>query len=204
MNPLRLLLRAYQHTFSLKGRASVAEFCWYVAFLILTLVSNVVVATLTVTVDSPAQCFYVSSSRAALGGVSEGWTETRPPVPPICGVSPEDQDCIHRAELPGYTQHHPSHCVHAWRNDALGRRIAAGMGVWAVLIAPPSVSVMVRRLHDTGRSGTFFLTANRPSTNKALLEPGDYRENAYGPNPIDLMDEAKRQRQEKRAAQESL
>jgi len=51
----------------------------------------------------------------------------------------------------------------------------------------PSISVSVRRLHDTGRSGWWYLLSLVPLVSLVLLvffcldsQPGD---NAYGPNP---------------------
>ncbi len=69
---------------------------------------------------------------------------------------------------------------------------AAGMGVFSVLyhlaVVLPSLSVMVRRLHDTNRSGWWFWIVLIPFIGGIVLfvflvtdsTPGD---NNYGPNP---------------------
>ena len=51
----------------------------------------------------------------------------------------------------------------------------------------PSLSVLVRRLHDVGKSGWFFLIQFIPIANLWLLyllsKDGDHGENSYGNNP---------------------
>jgi len=75
----------------------------------------------------------------------------------------------------------------------LGAAGVAGLAVMAVLgllslaLFLPSIAVLVRRLHDTGRSGWWYLIGLVPFGGIVLLvfevmdsEPGD---NQYGPNP---------------------
>lgn len=69
---------------------------------------------------------------------------------------------------------------------------SSGMGllgaIQTLLLLVPSLSVGVRRLHDTGRSGWWLLIGLIPLIGAIVLlvftvqdsEPGD---NAYGPNP---------------------
>lgn len=60
--------------------------------------------------------------------------------------------------------------------------------IWAVVAIIPTIAVWVRRLHDTGKSGWFYLLVLIPIIGQILLiiwgcqdsQPGD---NAYGPNP---------------------
>ncbi|MFI2811853.1 MULTISPECIES: DUF805 domain-containing protein [Microbulbifer] len=61
-------------------------------------------------------------------------------------------------------------------------------GIYALLVLVPSIAVTVRRLHDTGRSGWWFLLALIPVLGTIVLlvfmlldsEPG---RNEYGTNP---------------------
>src|SRR5262245_56973813 len=58
----------------------------------------------------------------------------------------------------------------------------------AVLI--PGIAVSVRRLHDIGRSGWYFLLALIPCVGGIVLlvfdlTPGDVGPNQYGPDPIE-------------------
>ena len=53
----------------------------------------------------------------------------------------------------------------------------------------PSISVIVRRLHDTGRSGwwvwiNMILLVGNLIFLWFMLKPGDRGANAYGPDPI--------------------
>ncbi len=76
----------------------------------------------------------------------------------------------------------------------LGNRISffsyiSGLFSLAVLI--PSIAVAIRRLHDTGKSGWFYLLSLIPLVNLYVIylmckdsEPGD---NQYGPNPKDTI-----------------
>ena len=62
-----------------------------------------------------------------------------------------------------------------------------GTIVWLALIIP-SLSVLVRRLHDTGKSGWYTLIALIPLAGPIilliqLLKPSDEGDNEYGPNP---------------------
>jgi uncharacterized membrane protein YhaH (DUF805 family) len=67
-----------------------------------------------------------------------------------------------------------------------GMPILQGLYVLAILL--PALGLTVRRLHDTGRSGWWFLVAFVPFVGGIILlvfmvfdsQPG---ENAYGPNP---------------------
>jgi uncharacterized membrane protein YhaH (DUF805 family) len=71
-------------------------------------------------------------------------------------------------------------------NAATGIGILGGLFALAMLI--PSISVGVRRLHDTGRSGWWLLIALIPIVGAVVLlvfylldsQPGD---NRFGPNP---------------------
>jgi len=63
-------------------------------------------------------------------------------------------------------------------------------GLYTLAIILPSIAVMVRRLHDTGRSGWLALIVFIPLVNLILLfwfladsSPG---ENVYGPNPKEI------------------
>ena len=64
-------------------------------------------------------------------------------------------------------------------------------GLYSLAIIIPSIAVSVRRLHDTGRSGWWFLVALVPFIGAIVLlvftlldsDPGT---NEYGPNPKEL------------------
>ena len=74
----------------------------------------------------------------------------------------------------------------------LGLQTAKGMGIlgaiYALALLVPSLSVTVRRLHDTGRTGWWILIVFVPVIGWLVLlvfmfldsQPGD---NAYGPSP---------------------
>lgn len=61
-------------------------------------------------------------------------------------------------------------------------------GIYTLAVFIPALAVLVRRLHDTGRSGWWFLIALVPCVGGIILlvylvedsHPGD---NQYGPNP---------------------
>lgn len=60
--------------------------------------------------------------------------------------------------------------------------------IYALATLVPSLAVAVRRLHDTGKSGWFFLIALVPIIGSIWLlvlfcTDGDQGENAYGPDP---------------------
>ncbi|MEM8559041.1 MAG: DUF805 domain-containing protein [Bacteroidota bacterium] len=59
--------------------------------------------------------------------------------------------------------------------------------LYAIAMAIPSLAVSVRRLHDTGRSGWWYLITFVPFGSLVLLYffvvEGDYGPNAYGPDP---------------------
>lgn len=61
--------------------------------------------------------------------------------------------------------------------------------IWSLVILLPAISVLVRRLHDTGRSGWWYWILLVPLVGVLLLlwwltRPGDQGPNAYGPDPI--------------------
>jgi len=54
-------------------------------------------------------------------------------------------------------------------------------GIYSLVVLLPSIAVAVRRIHDSGKSGWFFLV---PFYNLYLyIIPGDVGENKYGPKP---------------------
>ncbi len=62
------------------------------------------------------------------------------------------------------------------------------MYIYALAILIPSIAVVVRRLHDTNRSGWFYFIAFIPLIGGIWLlvlmcTDGDYKENQYGPDP---------------------
>ena len=78
-------------------------------------------------------------------------------------------------------------------NEGLGALfgLAAFAGLLALLI--PSLSVNVRRLHDTGKSGWMLLILLIPCIGFILwlvwmIEDGHAHANAYGPVPTNLME----------------
>ena len=78
-------------------------------------------------------------------------------------------------------------------NEALGALfgLAALAGILALLI--PTLSVNVRRLHDTGKSGWMLLILLIPCIGFILwlvwmIEDGQAHANAYGPVPTNLME----------------
>ena len=78
-------------------------------------------------------------------------------------------------------------------NEGLGLLIGlvGFAGVFALLI--PSLSVSVRRLHDTGKSGWMLLIMLIPCIGFILwlvwmIEDGQAHVNAYGPVPNNLME----------------
>ncbi|MEO1570024.1 MAG: DUF805 domain-containing protein [Bacteroidota bacterium] len=64
--------------------------------------------------------------------------------------------------------------------------------LYSLAMLIPSLAVTVRRLHDTGRSGWWYLLSFVPFGTLLLLYffvvEGDYGPNAYGPDPKDLDD----------------
>jgi len=62
-----------------------------------------------------------------------------------------------------------------------------GLAVFLLIFIPPTVAVSVRRLHDTGRSGLWFLLSFVPFGFLILLffflQRGQPGENRYGPDP---------------------
>jgi len=61
------------------------------------------------------------------------------------------------------------------------------LGMYCVGIIIPALSVAIRRLHDTGRSGWWILLGVVPFGGIVLLifylMPGESGDNAYGPDP---------------------
>jgi uncharacterized membrane protein YhaH (DUF805 family) len=62
-------------------------------------------------------------------------------------------------------------------------------GLWSLIAFLPSLSVMVRRLHDVNRSGWWFWIVLIPVIGALLLlwwmiKPGDAGDNQFGPDPI--------------------
>ncbi|MEU9997461.1 DUF805 domain-containing protein [Streptomyces sp. NPDC050848] len=60
--------------------------------------------------------------------------------------------------------------------------------VYALAVFLPGLGVLVRRLHDTGRSGWWFLIILIPLVGAIILivflaTEGNQTDNAYGPNP---------------------
>ncbi|MER8047597.1 DUF805 domain-containing protein [Streptomyces sp. NPDC094032] len=61
-------------------------------------------------------------------------------------------------------------------------------GIYVLGVLLPSLAVMVRRLHDTGRSGWWILIDLVPLVGAIILivflaTEGEAQQNAYGPNP---------------------
>ena len=72
-------------------------------------------------------------------------------------------------------------------NDELGLGVISGIYSLAILV--PSIAVGVRRLHDTGKSGWWFLTFLIPVIGIVawiilLATPGDEGSNKYGEDPM--------------------
>jgi uncharacterized membrane protein YhaH (DUF805 family) len=73
----------------------------------------------------------------------------------------------------------------------LGKAGSALVLLYAVGVLLPGLAVLIRRLHDTGRSGWWFLIVLVPGIGGLVLfiftlldsQPGD---NEYGPNPHPL------------------
>lgn len=66
--------------------------------------------------------------------------------------------------------------------------------IYSLLVFLPGLGVMVRRLHDVGKSGWFFLIVLLPIAGViwlliVLCTEGDSGTNAYGPDPKDNFDE---------------
>ena len=61
-------------------------------------------------------------------------------------------------------------------------------GLYALAMFIPGLAVSIRRLHDIGKSGWYFLLALIPCVGAIILlvfdlTPGDPYENEYGPDP---------------------
>ena len=91
--------------------------------------------------------------------------------------------CIPAVGLLGFGQH-----MHSTIITALGGIIYFAMAIFCLAVIVPSIAVMVRRLHDTGRSGWWYFISFVPLIGPIVLlvflltdsQPGD---NMYGPNP---------------------
>ena len=64
-------------------------------------------------------------------------------------------------------------------------------GIVGLALVIPSIAVVVRRLHDTGRSGWWYLIALVPFIGGLVLlvfcvQPSAPGPNRWGPNPIGL------------------
>jgi uncharacterized membrane protein YhaH (DUF805 family) len=72
-------------------------------------------------------------------------------------------------------------------------RVGILQGIYTLAVLIPSIAVTVRRLHDTSRSGWWFLISFVPCIGWFVLlfftvqesTPGS---NEYGPNPIQMRD----------------
>lgn len=67
-----------------------------------------------------------------------------------------------------------------------GLGLATGIFLFATLL--PSIAVGVRRLHDTGKSGWWWLISLIPLVGAFILlilcaQPGELGDNQYGPDP---------------------
>jgi uncharacterized membrane protein YhaH (DUF805 family) len=65
---------------------------------------------------------------------------------------------------------------------------AALSGLYSLAVLVPSIAVLFRRLHDTGRSGWWVLLLFVPLLGALAIlfftaQEGESGENAYGPNP---------------------
>ena len=66
--------------------------------------------------------------------------------------------------------------------------VSAVAGLYALAVVIPSLAVLVRRLHDTNRSGGWFFISLIPIIGGIILlvflvQDSDPNENQYGPNP---------------------
>lgn len=78
---------------------------------------------------------------------------------------------------------------------SMGSDVLAGVGfllyiVFALALTVPSIAVVVRRLHDTNRSGWFYFLGLVPLIGTfillyMLIQEGDAGTNDYGPDPKD-------------------
>jgi uncharacterized membrane protein YhaH (DUF805 family) len=72
--------------------------------------------------------------------------------------------------------------------NPLGGLFGAIYGLYVLALLIPSLAVLVRRLHDTGRSGWWWLISFVPFVGGIILliftvEDGQRGDNQYGPNP---------------------
>lgn len=78
---------------------------------------------------------------------------------------------------------YPSSTLH----DEMGTLTFLGYILLLIIFFPPYISVVVRRLHDTGRSGTWLLIGLIPLVGFLIIVPlckdSDEGDNIYGPNP---------------------
>ncbi len=80
-------------------------------------------------------------------------------------------------------------------SEVLGGILFLGYFLFALGLFLPSLAVAVRRLHDTGRSGWWYLIALVPLLGSLivlyfLVIEGDAGPNAYGPDPKDPYSDA--------------
>lgn len=73
-----------------------------------------------------------------------------------------------------------------WRVGGIGVSVVAAL--YALVVLLPSLAVLVRRLHDTNRSGGYFFFNLIPCVGAIILlvflvQDSDPDENRYGPNP---------------------
>ncbi|CDG87380.1 DUF805 domain-containing protein [Xenorhabdus bovienii] len=76
--------------------------------------------------------------------------------------------------------------------SAISETLGVGLlGIYAIVIFIPSLAVMIRRLHDTNRSGWWFLLAFVPILSIALLVffclEGSKGDNDFGANPKGML-----------------
>jgi uncharacterized membrane protein YhaH (DUF805 family) len=74
--------------------------------------------------------------------------------------------------------------------SALGASLIALMGVTFLALLIPKLAVTVRRLHDSDKSGWFYLIGFIPYVGGLILFvltvlPGTPGDNRYGPDPLD-------------------
>ncbi|MFD1602050.1 DUF805 domain-containing protein [Flavobacterium artemisiae] len=74
--------------------------------------------------------------------------------------------------------------------SSVGMLVETGIlrGIYSLLVFLPGLAVLVRRLHDVGKSGWFFLVVLIPIGGAiwllvVLCTEGDKGTNAYGPDP---------------------
>ena len=75
--------------------------------------------------------------------------------------------------------------------DAIVGTVFVIAGLWALATLIPLLSVSVRRLHDTGKSGSYYLMGLIPFAGGIILLvyflQDSVGHNAYGPNPKEAL-----------------